>query len=452
MRLLPRSLHARMAALSAVAIAGALLLAGWTIAGVLERFVVAGLDRRLDAQIALLASSVDTDGTVDRARLRQRLGALEADRGWTWRIVTPDSMIGSTDFPALDQTPDPDERRHHPDRDIEEPRPREGADRADRAVHARQLDLPTSRGTVSLIAAAPRDVIRRPIRDALTPLLVVLGVLGALLGTATIVQLRIGLRPLRRLRDQTAAIRNGVRDRVDEDVPSELRALAVELNALAADNRAALATSRRSAANLAHALKTPVAALALDLRHDPARAAQVNRIEATLRHHLARARTEAVDRRAATALAPAVAGLVVAIRHLHAARGLAIDAEVTAGVTVAVDGHDLDEMIGNLIDNAAKHARSTVTLDARLDPADPRRAIVTVADDGPGIPGAERERATQPGVRLDETAAGDGFGLSIVSQLVALYGGTLSLDEAPGGGLRAAIVLPVNLDTPRASA
>ena len=417
-----------MLLLSAVAILSALGIAGWAIAGVLERVVTEGIDRRLDAEIALLASVVDRDGRVDRAALAERAGALEAGRGWRWRIETPTGAIGSADRPMLHEGPHPRRERG--------PEALDGEDAAGRGVHARRLVM----GRVTLFAAAPRAVIARPLRDALVPLLAALAILAALLAAATWVQLRLGLRPLDRMRAQVAAIRAGTASRIDEDQPVELRGLAAELNALAADREAALATARQSAANLAHALKTPVATLALALRDDPAKAAQVDRIDATIRHHLSRARAGTVDVRASTPLAPAVADLVQAIGRLHAARGLAIDTDV-ADVTAAMDAQDLDELLGNLLDNAARHAATGVRVSVQPQ-ADARWFDLVVADDGPGIPVAERERVTQAGVRLDERGEGHGFGLAIVRELAELHGGRLTLAARPGGGLAARVTLP----------
>lgn len=436
-----------MLVLSATATLAALLIAGWVIAGVLERFVVEGLDRRLDSEVALLAGAVDGDGRIDRDRLRQRQGAFENGPGWRWRIVSPTATIGSVDFPGWRSGPRgplplpphdgvvPDDRALHP---------LDGSDARGGAVHARQLTIDTRAGPVTLIAAAPRAVIGRPIRGALTPLLAALASLAGLLVAATLVQLRVGLRPLRRLRDQVSAMRAGARDRADEDLPTELKGLAVELNALASDNAAALAAARLSSANLAHALKTPVAALALDLHADPVRAAQVARIDATIRHHLARARVDAIDRRSSTGLAPAVADLVEAIRRLYGERGLRFAVDIPGHLAVAVDPRDLDEMIGNLLDNAAKHAGAQVDVAAVRDPAHPRMVRVAIRDDGPGIAAVDRARVAEPGVRLDEHGEGHGFGLSIVANLASLYGGVLQLDDNEGGGLAVTLVLPAS--------
>lgn len=420
-----------MLIVSALATTLALALAGAAMAGLLGRFVVEGFDRRLDAELTLLASAVDEDGRIDRARLERVRGALDAGPEWRWRITGPDGALGSADFPPLD--PPPPAGPSAP----QGPRPREGAAGTKGAVHARELVIASSRGDVRLSAAAPRSVVRRPIEGALWPLLGALAAVAAVLTAALLVQLRVGLAPLRRLRDQVAAIRAGARERVEEDQPAELRPLAAELNALAADNAAALAAARGAAANLAHALKTPVAALALDLRDRPEQAAQVERIDRTIRHHLARARAAAIDRRAATPLRPAVEGLVAAVGALHRAARITLD--VPADLTVAVDPQDLDELLGNLLDNAARHAAAHVALRAARDG---RWVTVAVSDDGPGIPAAERDRVARPGTRLDERGDGHGFGLAIASELVALYGGALALEEASGGGLAVRLTLP----------
>ncbi|MBP2512402.1 sensor histidine kinase [Sphingomonas sp. PvP018] len=434
MRLIPRSIHGRMLGLSLLATLVALAVAGAAIVGVLQRFVTQGLDQRLDAELSLLAGAVDGDGRIDRARLTRLRGLLDAGPGWQWQISGPVQTVGSAEFPAL-RTRGPALRDALRGEGEERPQPLEGRD----GVHARRISIATDAGPVVLTAAAPRDVVARPIRAAVVPLLATLGILGILLGIATLVQVRIGLRPLRALRDGVAAMRRGATG-VSEAQPDELRPLAIELNALARDNAAALATARASAANLAHALKTPVATLALTVRDDPAQAAQLARIDATIRHHLARARNIAGGHASSTALAPAIADLVSTIRRLRMERSIVIDAAIDPALHVAVDAADLDELAGNLIDNAARHARTTVHVAARVDQGMIRLSVV---DDGPGIALADRQRATDAGVRLDEREDGHGFGLAIARELAALYGGVLVLDDAAGGGLCASVTLPI---------
>ncbi|MCQ8279362.1 HAMP domain-containing histidine kinase [Acetobacteraceae bacterium KSS8] len=460
-----RSLQGRMLVLSAVLALLVTLCVGWTVAAVLERFVMQGLDGRLDAELALLASAVDADGHVDRARLRRDSGLLSGGPGWRWRISGPDGVLGSADLrlraplPGPPPAPGPDSPPGTalpaplgsppdtvsgpvppPGPDRNGPRPLDGTDGV--SVHARTMSLETARGKVVLLAEAPRAVLRRPIRAALLPLLSILGALLALLVTAAVIQLRVGLAPLRRLRDQIEAIRSGARERVDEDQPAELRPLAVALNGLAADTERALEAARGTGANLAHALKTPVAVLALDLRGEPDRAAQIARIDETIRHHLRRARIEAVNRRVSTPFAPALEGVLAAIRHLHAERSLRVEQSIEESLALAMDPHDLDELLGNLLDNAARHARGAVFVEAATDPARPRLARLVIADDGPGIPEERRGRVLERGARLDERGDGHGFGLAIAAELAGLYGGELRLSERQGGGLFVEVTAP----------
>ena len=438
MRLVPRSLHGRMLLVSAVSTVVALALAASVVAGLLGRFVTEGLDRRLDAELTLLASAVDGEGRIDRPRLAERAALLDGGPGWRWRIAGPDGDVGSTDLPALDGGPRPPHGRG-PDRFGKGPRPMEGASERGIPVHARQVTLQTRRGAVTITAAAPRDVVRRPIRGAIAPLLAALAGIAALLTAAMLVQLRIGLRPLRRLQEQVAAIRDGRAARVDEDQPTELQPLATELNALAADTHAALSAARGSAANLSHALKTPVATLTIALRDQPGPAEQVARIDRTIRHHLARARADAVNRRTATPLRAAVTDVVTAVTAIHRDRRLQVANNVADELIVAIDTQDLEELLGNILDNAARFAAARITVAAVREG---RQVRLTVSDDGPGIPPSERGRVAQPGMRLDEQGQGHGFGLSIVAELVALYGGSLLLGEAAGGGLAVSLTLP----------
>lgn len=429
-----RSLRTRMILLSALATLVALGLAGWTMAGVLSRVVTGGIDQRLDAQLAVLASAVRDDGSIDRARLAARQGSLAAGPDWRWRIQGSRGEIGSTDFPALrPPAVGPGAAAPGP----LPPAPLEGEDARGR-VHARQLIIDSNSGPVTLTAAAPGRVIGRPIRDALVPLATVILLLALIFALAAWVQLRFALRPLAVLVAQIGAIRRGERAAVEEDQPSELQPLALELNALAAANAATLAAARQSAANLAHALKTPVATLALTLPPDSPAAAQVRRIEGVIRHTLARARTATVNQRASTAIASVATDVADVIGTLRP--GVAIALDVAPGSRVAIDPHDLAEILGNLLDNAGRHARHHILLAAHA--AAPGTIRLTVDDDGPGIPPERREQVLQPGVRLDEGPAGDGFGLAIVRDLVALYGGRMELADSALGGLRVALSCP----------
>jgi len=410
-RLMPRSLQGRLFAMTLIVMAIALL----------GRFAANQVNRRLGAELSLLASAVDRDGRVDDARLRRNPTHFDGWPDWQWRIRTPDRTISSAKFDEIGSPTPP---------------PAGGPSRE------QTLTIQTTRGPVELIAAQPLGA-HPPSAIVMAPSFDMLAFLVIVGGMASLLQIRLGLRPLRRLRDELAAIRDGRAERLSEDQVSELLPLAREFNALAAANEAALATARLSAANLAHALKTPVATLALDLRDNPTAAAQVQRIETTIRHHLTRARMQTGQRRPSTLLAPAVSGLVEAVLRLHGNRTLAIETDLPKDLRLAMDPQDLDELLGNLLDNAARHAASRVVVRARQETTDTRWANLTIRDDGAGMSADERERVGQPGLRLDESAPGYGFGFAIVRELTTLYGGSIELNDADGGGLLVQVRLPV---------
>lgn len=447
MRVMPRSIRGRLLALSAIATLLALIVAGVMIGGILERFVIHGADQRLDNEGFVLASLVTRDGRIDRARAAEIEAGFAA--GDVWRIDTPTGSLSRGGLPPLteamlERRPPPPPQRDH-GRDASPWRPFDSGLTDGKPVHGRWRTVLTDAGPATVAVATPRETITRPILGAMAPLILSLLALGVLLAIATLVQLRLGLRPLDRLRDDIAAVRNGRADRLPDDQPVELAPLASELNALVADNQAALAAARGTAANLAHGLKTPIATLALvagEAGRDPdgRLAALVARLEATVRHHLGRARAGIASARVATPVASIVEGLASALRRIHAERGVMIGVEVAPELAVAVDRTDLEEMIGNLADNAMRWARSRVVIGAR---AASGSAIITIEDDGPGIPAIEREQALAKGARLDERGEGHGFGLTIAQELAALYGGRLALGDAPGGGLTATLTLPL---------
>jgi len=457
MRFAPRSLFGRLLALSAAATLIALAVAGVAIGGVLERFVTATIDARLADRALAISAAVRDDGTIDAtalARVEKHIPAREP-----WRVDAPHGVSGTRgadkiltlsfdDDPQFrDIPPHPKQpgRRGPPDALPAGVRPFDAPISGGHAVHGLISTVATRAGDATIIVAVPRGVIDRPIRAALIPLALSLLALGAALALATIIQLRLGLRPLDRLRDDIAAVRNGRAERLSEEQPAELAPLAAELNALVADNRAALAAARGTAANLAHGLKTPIATLAV-VAGEPGRdpdgrlAALVARLDATVRHHLGRARASIASERVATPVGVVADDIVAALRRIHAERGVVIGVEIPADLMVAVDRTDLDEMIGNLADNAMRWARSRVVIDAHTVSGS---AIITIEDDGPGIAPAERARALSKGVRLDERDDGHGFGLTIAHELAVLYGGDLTLGDAPDGGLAATLTLPL---------
>lgn len=262
---------------------------------------------------------------------------------------------------------------------------------------------------------------------------------------------RRAFAPFRTLRARLAAVREGHSGRIVGDHPAEVQPLVNDLNALLEDRERAVARALATAGDLAHGLKTPLAVLAQEA--EQARAAGHHELAATLRqqlermqrqvdYHLARARATASAHAAPgvrCALLPAVEGLVRTMRRLHAERALTIAAGVSPAHEIRGRREDLDEMLGNLLDNACKWARSRVAVSSSIEDD---QLSICVDDDGPGLDPSMRAEVLQRGVRADQRVRGSGLGLAIVRDLAELYGGSVALETSPLGGTRARLRLP----------
>jgi len=269
-----------------------------------------------------------------------------------------------------------------------------------------------------------------------------------LLGGVTYV--RRGMSPLEKLRARLRALRAGESARLDGKYPAEVQPLVSDLNDLLDDRDASVARARAKAGDLAHGLKTPLAVLAQEAERAAAAGhadlavtiqQQVERMRRQVEYHLAHARAAAAGSTlgARTPVAEPVEGLVRTLLRLHAERGLTIHVGVPAEHAVRCPREDLEEMLGNLLDNACKWARSAVSIASSPSGS---AVVFDVDDDGPGLDPSLRDAVLQRGVRADEAAPGSGFGLAIVRDLAELYGGTVSLSASPAGGVRARLQLP----------
>ena len=264
---------------------------------------------------------------------------------------------------------------------------------------------------------------------------------------------RRAVAPFATLRAGLSAVRDGRTLKIGGDYPTEVQPLVNDLNALLEDRERAVARALTTAGDLAHGLKTPLAVLAQEA--EQAGAAGHHELAATLRqlvermqrqvdYHLARARATGSTRAAPgvrCAVLPSVEGLVRTMRRLHAERALSIDAAVSPEHEIRGRREDLDEMLGNLLDNACKWARSRVAISSSIDGD---VVVINVDDDGPGLDPSMRAQVLRRGVRADEQVRGSGLGLAIVSDLAELYGGSVALETSPLGGTRARLALPAS--------
>jgi signal transduction histidine kinase len=278
--------------------------------------------------------------------------------------------------------------------------------------------------------------------------------LGIVLLLTTIFQVRFGLAPLKRISESIADIRSGRAERLEGEFPVEIAPLARETNALIDANREIVERARTHVGNLAHAIKTPLSVIVNEASAhavDPFASKvleQADVMRDQVAHHLERARIAArvTIVGTVTEVAPAIEALRRTMEKIHRDRSITIAAKADPRARFRGERQDLEEMAGNLVDNACKWAASQVLIEVKVEPppeprAAPRLRII-VDDDGRGLSADERAQVSRRGQRLDESKPGSGLGLSIVVDLAALYGGSLVLGDAPIGGLRAELVLP----------
>nr|WP_149892202.1 ATP-binding protein [Roseibium aestuarii] len=314
----------------------------------------------------------------------------------------------------------------------------------------RQLDIGLASYVISV--AIETGGFRSDVRDFAGMVGATLAVLGIGLVGAIFWQVRFGLRPLTRLQHSLAEVREGLMDGVDEDMPRELAPLAGELNALIRSNREVVERARTHVGNLAHALKTPLSVLINEARSAEGPLArkveeQTSHMQTQVQHHLERARLAAQRRVIGVAcdVEPLVERLVRAMGRIYRDRDVELDWQAPAGLRFRGEAQDLEEMTGNLLDNACKWARLQVRVQVRQLAADRSgRSFLEllIEDDGPGLSPDQRREAVQRGKRLDETVPGTGLGLAIVVDLAGLYGGEVALSDSDLGGLAVRLTLP----------
>jgi signal transduction histidine kinase len=437
------SLTRRMIVVAAIWIA--VLLGGGGFA--LDRILASAITNNFDAQLdyvltAMIASSeIGPEGEVLFTREPADQRFLEPYSGLYYQI----SGAGFDPFPS---------------RSLWDRRLSAGQAHTDNDVHFRDSDefpmeqlriaerdvrLPGSPVRWRFQVAQSRDILNEQIGVLRRTLVRSFGILGIGLVVLAALQAIYGLWPLRRVRRAIAAIRSGQKARIEERLPREIGPLVEELNDLLEHNEKQAEEARRHAGNLAHALKTPLTVITnAATARSPDLADTVCREATTMRrqvdHHLARAR--AIGRRssaqARAPVWPALEAVERAVSRLY--EQATIDLAGDKSATVRVERQDLDEMLGNLIENAAKYGNGRVFVTVR---SEPDFVEIEVEDDGRGIPEGERQTIFDRGARLDTGKPGTGLGLAIVRDVAEIYGGSIRLEESEDlGGLLARLKLP----------
>jgi signal transduction histidine kinase len=455
----PLSIASRLV-LTAIGLSAVILLiAGIILSSLYRRNSEFAFDERLNVYLKALVADVASFGEQDRSE-PGNLGEPRFElplSGWYWQISRIDTERDSEQAVRTSKSlfaaklPKLAELGIRPRANGIAEAYSEGPDKQIIRVIERLIDLGDDGRYLVAVAGNPAEVIAE-IRQFNLALLISFAVLGLVLAAVTLAQVRFGLAPLANLKSELGQIRRGDAQRIVGSFPPELAPLADELNMLVDSNHEVIERARTHVGNLAHALKTPISVIVNEAEAEESQLAEKVREQTQLmrdqvQYYLDRARAAA--RAAAvgsvTDVEPVVASMVRTFTKVCQARDISFAGMTEAGLRFRGEKQDLEEMLGNLVDNAGKWSHSAVRITAERGPdlAHERPSLVIyIDDDGPGLAKEQRQEATRRGRRLDETKPGSGLGLSIVVDLAQLYGGTFVFDDSPMGGLRAELRLP----------
>lgn len=446
-----RSIRLRLLVGAVVGIVVALTLAGVVLVQSFDAHLRRHFIKDLEDHLVQLIGSIELDDNGKVVK-RQDLSEPEFRRpfsGYYWQVTQAGDLVRSRSlWDSVLETPGA-----APDPGVTRVGGTVGPDGKALVLVERSVDPEAEAGKTVRISVAVDPVrVDGARRDFAGAVILNLALLGLLLAIATWFQVGAGLSPLKSLADRLDAVRAGSAKRVEGDYPQEVEGLVGALNRLIDKQDEETERARGNAAKLGHGLKTPLAVLSAEARSlreqgQTHPAETIDDVVAVMNAHVVRslASARAVGPRAAmgtrTPVKPALEQLISAMRRLSAQQrptfALIVEDRMVA---VGVDRRDFDDILGNLLDNARKWARSRVLVTVAVDGT---RVAINIEDDGPGIPEDKLDEAVERGTRFDRTVPGTGVGLSIVKDLVELNGGDLTLARAEAGGLRATIRLPV---------
>ena len=313
-------------------------------------------------------------------------------------------------------------------------------------AHVVHVSYPHEAGSLTFVATAPEMAIRDDVQDFYAHMLTIFLVLGVGLSVAVFMQVSLALKPLKAIRSGIGDVRAGKMERLPRDFPSDIQPLVDEMNFLLDHNETLLKRARNQLGDLAHSVKNPLTVIRNEARSLSGKQGQLildqsHVMANNIDHYLSRARIygkqDAIGYR--TSVKSVIDDLSFAVEHIHKDRSIEIELRCLEDQWFRGEAQDLEEMTGNLIDNAFKWASTRVLVSCT---SDHNQLTLVIEDDGPGIAENELETITRRGRKLDESTPGHGHGLGIVEDIANLYGGSLKLGRSELGGLRAELDLP----------
>lgn len=432
------SLAVRLAVLAAAGSLISLAVAGTVMALLQRAGAERAFDERLSDFITPLFAAYANGELTDAAPLLANPGFAQVGSGWLWSVGAPqdaDPLFASASLfdplPPFDRSL-PASAAGLVSRSVQY---------GDQRIRLQERVFRFEGEDVLVRVSAPTAGLDAEIQRFQAWLLVTLSAMWVVFLALSAAQVRIGLNPLRQLKQAVADVRDRRNDRVDGAFPTEVSPLVDELNAMMTENAEVIERSRHYVGNLAHALKTPLAVILNASASQPAIHAEAKAIEDRVRLYLDRAQRAALQSVAGQAsdLNTVMEPLVRTMLKLNRDAGISIETRIPAGARVRVESHDLEEMLGNLLENACRFARSSIQISGTESGS---VTTINIDDDGPGLTEDERQRVLSRGQRLDQSVPGSGLGLAIVTETASLYQGSFQLSSAPSGGLRATLNLP----------
>ena len=444
-----------------------LLLAAFQLIAQYRQTIEDNFDERLKANLSLLIEQ-SLEENLNTPKKPDQFGGFAftlPDSGWYWQIEPLDNpsqplyksiSLGEKNLVVENR----EEASEEQDGTIKFYLQHSEGERVRAMERLIQLGSSDKPQNYAFIVTGDSTEIEDDVRDFAAMLAISFLLLGTGLILAIFVQVKIGLHPLKVVEQGLTDVRAGKTDKLEGKFPAEIAPLQTEINNLIKSNMNIIERARTHVGNLAHALKTPLSVINNEVHaKDDALAKkiaeQTTLMQNQIVHHLDRARMAArvgiVG--SITDIHPTLTKLERALTRIYQDKQLRLTVTCPEAIKFAGEQQDFEEIVGNLLDNACKWAREAVICQVQLledkrakrpsKPQEPAKIVlITIDDDGPGLSKAQQSEVQQRGKRLDETVPGTGLGLSIVTDLVDLYGGEMTLDKAPAGGLRVKIQLP----------
>nr|WP_086941206.1 HAMP domain-containing sensor histidine kinase [Thaumasiovibrio occultus] len=423
----------------------AAVVCGLGLLAVFENYIERRFDQTIQDNLfdLVAAAEMDNSGHLYLAWSPTTTRFNRPLSGWYWQIIDPNGEVIAQSASLYSDEPTsllvPDYIGEYHWQEIDGPL-------QELRVGMQSIRFGYDQTPYQFLVAGPTADISNDVRDFAKLVSLMMCMLVGFMLISLWAQVRQVLKPINAIGDEIGRIRRGQQHRFEQTLPLELAPVGKELNSLLEHNAAILERSRLQASNLAHALKNPISVLQneltnLDVNSASVMAEQLQKLTQNTQTHLSRARLAGSINQLAsqTNIAESLSDILFSMELLYKSRQLTIGFRCHAELYFGGDQHDLEEVLGNLIDNACKWAKGAVHVDVATDE---NQVVFFIDDDGVGIPESDRNTVFKAGQRLDETTEGTGLGMSIVTDIVTLYGGDISVATAPMGGARIRLALP----------